>query len=94
MPAEREDVASAAEHYALVHQFASNPEVTVRNQERGRRAGTELGEDPAAAVHDLAECAVSDLADAEDTLIRVTGGVGMRLLNYLPTPTLSQKIGG
>ena len=94
VPAEREDVASAAEHYALVHQFASNPEVTVRHEERGRRAGTELGEDPAAAVHDLAECAVSDLADAEDTLIRVTGGVGMRLLNYLPTPTLSQKIGG
>jgi Mycothiol maleylpyruvate isomerase N-terminal domain len=94
VPADREDVASAAEYYALVHQFASNPEVAVRNEERGRRAGTELGDDPAAAVHDLAERAVSDLADVEDKLIGVTGGVGMRLWNYLPTRTFELAVHG
>jgi hypothetical protein len=94
VPAEHEDVASAAEYYALVHQFASNPEVSVRNEERGRRAGIELGDDPAAAVHDLVERAVSDLADVEDKLIRVTGGVGMRLWRYLPTRTFELAVHG
>jgi hypothetical protein len=37
---------------------------------------------------------VSDLADVEDKLIQVTGGVGMRLLNYLPTRTFELAVHG
>lgn len=65
-PAEREDVASAADYYALVHKFASSAEATTGNEEAGRRAGIELGVDPAAAIDSLVEHALSDLAGAED----------------------------
>ena len=62
-----------------MHQFASNAEVAARNEERGRRAGRGLGDDPAGAVDSLVERALSDLAGVENPLIRITGGVGIRL---------------
>lgn len=75
VPAEREDIASAADIYALVHQFASSAESTAGNEEAGRRAATELGSDPAAALDGLVKTALSDLAGSEDQLITVAGGV-------------------
>ena len=80
-PAEREDVASAADYYALVHKFASSAEATTGNEEAGRRAGIELGVDPAAAIDSLVEHALSDLAGAEDqrSRSRVASASGYRV---------------
>lgn len=80
-PAEREDVASAADYYALVHKFASSAEATAGNEEAGRRAGIELGVDPAAAIDSLVEHALSDLAGAEDqrSRSRVASASGYRV---------------
>ena len=91
-PAEREDVASAADYYALVHKFASSAEATTGNEEAGRRAATELGLDPAGAVESLVEHALSDLAGEEDQLIKVAGGVGIRLSSYVPTRTFELAV--
>jgi phosphoenolpyruvate carboxylase len=54
VPAEREDIASAADYYALVHPFASSAESTAGNEEAGRRAATELGSrKPTQSIADL-----------------------------------------
>lgn len=92
-PAEREDVTSAADYYALVHQsMASNAAIAARIEESGRNAGHELGEAPAAAVDGLVEGTLSDLMGVEDSLIRVTGGLGIRLQSFVPTRTFELAV--
>lgn len=91
--AEREDVSSAADYYALVRRLlASNAAIAARNEEWGRTAGRELGEDPAASVDSLVERALSDLVGVEDSLIGVTGRVGIRLQSYVPTRTFELAV--
>jgi uncharacterized protein (TIGR03083 family) len=82
--AEREDIATAAEYYARATAFASSMGASAV-VERGRQAGRELGADPAAAVDKLVDEVVRKLADADDRLIQVIGGLGIRLATYLPT---------
>ena len=62
--------------------------------ERGRQAGRDLGADPAAAVDACVERALGDLADADDPLIAVIGGLGIRLHTYLPTRTFELAVHG
>ncbi|MDT5130549.1 MAG: hypothetical protein QOI28_1691 [Mycobacterium sp.] len=82
--ADREDLATPQEYYARVNPSAlgMDPAAVL---ERGRQAGRELGDDPAAAVDGLVEQALGELARAGDPLIQVIGGLGIRLHTYLPT---------
>ncbi len=77
-PAEKATVLSAAEHYRLP---ADNDEIA----ERGREAGAELGDDPAAAVRTAAD-RVLPLLDgfSEDMFISYPNG-SIRLGDYLET---------
>ena len=92
-PAEREDLASAVDYVARLREMAAGlgaADVV----ERGRQAGRDLGDDPAAAVDALARAALSDIAAAGDPLITVIGGLGIRLSNYLPTRTFELAVHG
>lgn len=62
--------------------------------ERGRQAGRDLGADPASAVDALVTKVRADLADVDDPLIEVIGGLGMRLNTYLPTRTFEMAVHG
>ena len=53
--------------------------------ERGRQAGAALGDDPAGAVHALAERVVARVQRAADTDLVGTPAGGMTLIAYLPT---------
>ncbi len=74
--AQREDIASAQDYYALIRDTAwiAGPSEIV---ERGRQAGRDLGEHPAATIDALAERALADVAAVEDPLITVIGGLGI-----------------
>ncbi|MEU0494844.1 maleylpyruvate isomerase N-terminal domain-containing protein [Mycobacterium sp. NPDC006124] len=93
VPAERVDVTSAADYYAMVrdHLATADPSAIV---ERGRQAGRELGENPAAAVDALVERALADVEHVEDPLITVIGGLGIRLTDYLPTRVFELAVHG
>jgi Mycothiol maleylpyruvate isomerase N-terminal domain len=92
-PAETEDIATPQEYYARV-----NPTVLglspVGVVERGRQAGRDLGDDPAATVDDLVSRVFDELADTGDPLITVIGGAGIRLHTYLPTRTFELAVHG
>ncbi len=90
-PAAREDIASPQDYYAYARTLAS----TLGGAaivERGRQAGRDLGDDPAAAVDGLLERVIEDLAGHEDPLIEVIGGRGIRLSSYLPTRTFELAV--
>jgi uncharacterized protein (TIGR03083 family) len=92
-PAEREDITSPQEYYARVNPAALgiSPEGTV---ERGRQAGRDLGDDPAATVDELVSRVFYELSDAGNPLIQVIGGAGIRLYTYLPTRTFELAVHG
>ncbi len=89
--AEHEDIATPHEYYALVNPSALgiDPAAVL---ERGRQAGSDLGDDPAAAVDGLVERAFGDLEGIDDRLIAVIGGAGIRLSTYLPTRTFELAV--
>jgi uncharacterized protein (TIGR03083 family) len=91
--AAREDLPGAVEYYVYAREFASaaGAEAIV---ERGRQAGRELGSDPAAAVDQLVTRALDDLGGADDPLITVIGGLGIRLSSYMPTRTFELAVHG
>ena len=92
-PAEREDITSPQEYYARVNPAALgiSPEGVV---ERGRQAGRELGDDPAATVDALVSRVLDELSEAANPLIEVIGGAGIRLHTYLPTRTFELAVHG
>jgi uncharacterized protein (TIGR03083 family) len=92
-PAETEDIRTPQEYYARVNPAALGlaPEGVV---ERGRQAGRDLGDDPGATVDGLVSRVFNDLAGAEDPLITVIGGAGIRLSTYLPTRTFELAVHG
>lgn len=92
MPAERVDIASPQEYYRVAAAVAAEEGAGV--VERGRRAGIELGSDPASAVEALAAEALGKLTGRGDELIAVLGGAGMRLFAYLPTRTFELAVHG
>jgi uncharacterized protein (TIGR03083 family) len=81
-PAAVEALASPEEYYALAASISAADSGAV--EQRGRDAGAALGDDPAAAVRELAEAAIADVDRDDDPLIETIGG-GMRLSAYLPT---------
>ncbi|GAB7068322.1 maleylpyruvate isomerase N-terminal domain-containing protein [Mycolicibacterium hodleri] len=92
-PAEREDVTSAAEYYAWVREHVTTADAGAI-VERGRQAGRDLGEHPAATVDTLLERALDDVAAVDDPLITVIGGLGLRLSTYLPTRVFELAVHG
>ena len=92
-PADTEDLASAERYYVHVKELSAvlGADDIV---ERGRRAGADLGDDPAESVDALATAVIERLGAGEDRLIRVIGDVGIRLHSYLPTRTFELAVHG
>ncbi len=91
--AEREDVSSPQDYYVRIRDVASSlgADAIV---ERGRQAGRDLGADPGATVDGLVERVLGELAHADNPLIEVIGGLGIRLHTYLPTRTFELAVHG
>jgi hypothetical protein len=83
-PAAQVDLATPESYFvaALAPGTGADPAIV----ERGRQAGTALGEDPAATVLTLAERVLARVVNAGDPVIETIAG-GMRLSAYLPTRT-------
>lgn len=90
-PAERADIGTPQEYYARVNPSALGMD-PAEVAERGRQAGRDLGDDPAAAVAGLVARALARLETVDDPLIQVLGGLGIRLRTYLPTRTFELAV--
>jgi uncharacterized protein (TIGR03083 family) len=92
-PAEREDITTPQQYYVMVNPAALGiaPAGVV---ERGRQAGRDLGDDPAATVDGLLSRVLGELSDVGDPVITVIGGAGIRLHTYLPTRTFELAVHG
>jgi uncharacterized protein (TIGR03083 family) len=91
--AEREDIATPQEYYAMVNPSALGMD-PADVAERGRQAGRDLGDDPAGAVDGVLDRVLGELADIDNRLIKVLGGYGIRLFSYLPTRTFELAVHG
>ena len=91
--AEREDITTPAEYYVRVSPSVLGIDAA-EVAERGRQAGRELGEDPAATIDGLVVRVLGELANTGDPLIRVIGGLGIRLHTYLPTRVFELAVHG
>ena len=91
-PADQVDIDSAEQYYLVAAQVAAAEGAGVI--ERGRRAGADLGEDPASAVEALVREAITKLDGRGDELIAVLNGAGMRLFDYLPTRVFELAVHG
>jgi uncharacterized protein (TIGR03083 family) len=80
-PAAAVEVASAPDYFRATREMAAGPAVA----ERGREAGAALGDDPAAAVADIAARVVPIVGSKDGTELLTTVAGGMRLVDYLPT---------
>jgi uncharacterized protein (TIGR03083 family) len=89
--AEREDITTPAEYYVRVTPSALGID-PADVAERGRQAGRDLGKDPAATIDALVSRVLDDVANADDPLIEVIGGLGIRLHTYLPTRTFELAV--
>ena len=90
-PADDVTVESAADYLALATGTATDPAAVL---ERGRAAGTALGDDPAASVRDLAVEVLAKVADFGDGYVLTTIAGPMRLVDYLPTRTFELVVHG
>jgi uncharacterized protein (TIGR03083 family) len=88
-PAASEDLASPAAY--LLGSGAVDAEVVA---ERGRQAGTDLGDDPAAWVAAAAGRALTRVRAADPQTLVTTVNGGMRLAAYLPTRTFELVVHG
>jgi uncharacterized protein (TIGR03083 family) len=83
-PADREDVTTPQEYYARIADYMSNAGAEAIT-ERGRQAGSDLGDDPVQTIDELIDRVRGELATAGNPLIAVIGGLGIRLHTYLVT---------
>lgn len=89
--AERADITTPQEYYARVNPSALGMD-PAEVAERGRQAGRDLGDDPAGAVDALLTRVLAEVEAADDPLITVLGGLGIRLRTYLPTRTFELAV--
>lgn len=92
-PAEREDITTPQEYYAKVNP-ATLGIAPAGIVERGRQAGSDLGDDPAETVDRLVSRVLGELSGGGDPLITVIGGAGIRLHSYLSTRTFELAVHG
>ncbi|AKS32522.1 maleylpyruvate isomerase N-terminal domain-containing protein [Mycolicibacterium goodii] len=83
-PAETADLADAVDYYAAVREHLAGADAA-GVIERGVQAGLALGDDPAGEVDRLVAQALSDIDGVGDPIIKVFGGHGIRLSDYLDT---------
>jgi uncharacterized protein (TIGR03083 family) len=88
-----EDITTPQEYYAKVNPAALGV-APADIAERGRQAGRDLGDDPAATVDGLVSRVLDELSGAPNPLIQVIGGAGIRLHTYLPTRTFELAVHG
>jgi len=86
-----EDLATPQAYYARIGEIASSAGADAI-VERGRQAGRDLGADPAVTIDQLVERVLGELVRADDPLIEVIGGLGIRLHTYLPTRTFELAV--
>lgn len=92
--ANSEDVATPQAYYVQVTPSALGID-PADVAERGRQAGRDLGDDPAASVDALVTEVLEELAAVDgDPLIKVIGGLGIRLHTYLPTRVFELAVHG
>jgi hypothetical protein len=87
-PAPAVDVASAMDYFRLTRAAGGDAVVAAR----GREAGTALGDDPAAAIADIAARVVALVDTHDGTELMTTVAGGMRLGDYLPTRTFELAV--
>ncbi|BBX68377.1 maleylpyruvate isomerase N-terminal domain-containing protein [Mycolicibacterium psychrotolerans] len=92
-PAQREDVTEPADYYVRINDYAAGMGAAAI-VERGRQAGRDLGPDPVATIDGLVERVLGEIDAADDPLIEVIGGLGLRLSTYLPTRTFEIAVHG
>ena len=87
-PAQAVEVEGPADYYRAVKPIATGEAVA----QRGRDAGAALGDDPAAAVSEIADrvLALVDTCDGTELVTTLVGG--MRLGDYLPTRALELAV--
>ena len=90
-PVEQEVVPSAAAYFTAVSASTIDPAAV---SERGRQAGRDLGEDPAARFDVLVAEAVRVAEGADPDLVVHTIVGGMRVAAYLPTRTFELCVHG
>jgi uncharacterized protein (TIGR03083 family) len=81
-------VESPTAYYLATRAVAAGPGVAAR----GREAGKALGQDPAAAVAEIAARVVPLVAAKDGTELLTTIAGGMRLADYLPTRTFELAV--
>ena len=82
-PAATVEIASTADYYRATRDLARGPGVAAR----GRDAGAALGDDPAAAVAEIAARVLPLVESQDGSQLLTTIAGGMRLADYLPTRT-------
>jgi uncharacterized protein (TIGR03083 family) len=87
-PAAAVEVPSTADYYRATREMATGPAVA----QRGRDAGTALGDEPAAAVAELAARVVPFVGARDGGELLTTLAGGMRLADYLPTRTFELAV--
>ena len=87
-PATTVEIGSAAEYFRATSAMAAGAAVA----ERGREAGAALGDDPAAAVADIAGRVLPLIGSKDGTELVTTIAGGMRLADYLPTRTFELAV--
>ncbi|MCF6388417.1 maleylpyruvate isomerase N-terminal domain-containing protein [Mycobacterium sp. MBM] len=92
-PADHVDVDDAVAYYVWVREFSAGAGAEAIT-ERGRQAGRALGTDPASTVDELVDRALADVEAAGDPTIRVIGGMGIRLSDYLQTRVFELVVHG
>ncbi len=90
-PAERVEIATAAEYYVAAMSAATDPEAVAA---RGRQAGVALGADPAWFVRDLADRVLARLEQHAPDYVLSTIAGAMRLEEYLRTRTFELVVHG
>jgi uncharacterized protein (TIGR03083 family) len=92
--ADREDIATPQEYYVRVTPSALGID-PADVAERGRQAGSALGDDPAATIDELVAEVLDELTALDcDPLIKIIGGLGIRLQTYLPTRVFELAVHG
>lgn len=92
-PADHVDVDDAVAYYVWVREFSAGTGADAIT-ERGRQAGRALGTDPATTVDELVARVLGDIEAAGDPVIRVIGGLGIRLSDYLATRVFELVVHG
>ncbi|RDH78942.1 maleylpyruvate isomerase family mycothiol-dependent enzyme [Mycolicibacterium moriokaense] len=92
-PAEHEDVVTPQEYYVQIADYMASAGAEAID-ERGRQAGRDLGDDPVAAIDEMVERVLGEVAAAGNPLIAVIGGLGIRLHTYLSTRIFELAVHG